>query len=275
MPSLTRPDTTIHYELAGETGPPVLLIQGVGVTGEAWRLQVEALRAAHRVLIFDNRGIGRSQPCTGPVSIEAMADDALAVMDAVGWDSTHVGGHSMGGIIAQQLALSAPRRVRSLALVCTFSRGKDAARPTPWTIWMGIRSRLGTRRMRRNAFLEMLYTPAKLAAADRGELAAWTAKLAGRDLADSPSVIMKQLSACGRHDTRARLGELAGIQTLVISGELDRIARPEFGRDLAAGISGASFELQPGQSHGNLLEQPVWLNARLARFIAAVENMRR
>jgi pimeloyl-ACP methyl ester carboxylesterase len=274
MPTLQRPDTVIHYELAGSSGPPVLLIQGIGAVGGAWRLQVDAMKQNHRVLVLDNRGIGRSQPCAGPVTIETMAEDALAVMDAAGWDSAHVGGHSMGGVIAQQLALAAPRRVRSLLLVCTFSRGKDAARPTPWAIWMGIRTRLGTRRMRRRAFLEMLYSPAKLAAADRDKLAAWTAPLIGRDLADSPPVLMKQVAACGKHDTRARLGELAGLPALVISAELDPIAKVPYGRDLAAQIPGATFELHSGQSHGNLLEQPVWLNERLVRFIALAETRR-
>src|SRR5512145_2040280 len=100
MPLLSRPGADLHYELAG-AGPPLLLIQGVGVTGEGWRPQVEQLAAEFQTLSFDNRGIGRSS-ARGPVTIEAMAEDARALMDACGWESAHVAGHSMGGVIAQQ-----------------------------------------------------------------------------------------------------------------------------------------------------------------------------
>ncbi len=265
MPTLVRPDATLHYELAGRSGPRVLLVQGVGVTGEAWRRQVEGLSGTCQTLIFDNRGIGRSLPCGGPVSIEAMAEDARALMDEVGWESAHVVGHSMGGLIGQQLALDAPGRVRSLACVCSFSRGNEAARLTPAVLWIGIRTRLGSRGMRRNAFLRILYSTERLRAADPPQLAAETAGLIGRDLADSPPILMKQLQACARHDIHPRLGELAGIPTLVVSAEHDVIARPVYGRALAAAIPGAVFILHPGMAHGNLLEQPAWLNERLLR----------
>jgi len=88
--TLKRNDVALSYELSGD-GPPVLLIQGVGVVGECWRPQVNALEN-FQTLIFDNRGIGNSQPCTGPISLETMASDARALMDAAGWESAHVVG---------------------------------------------------------------------------------------------------------------------------------------------------------------------------------------
>ena len=103
-----------------------LLIQGVGVVGACWRPQVAALARHYQTLFFDNRGIGESTAGHGSVRIEAMAEDARALMDEAGWDSAHVMGHSMGGVIAQQLALDCPKRVRSLSLLCTFARGRDA-----------------------------------------------------------------------------------------------------------------------------------------------------
>ncbi|WP_052572877.1 alpha/beta hydrolase [Haloferula sp. BvORR071] len=265
MPTLQRPNTPLYYETAGDSGPPVLLIQGVGVTGEGWRRQVDALSRNHRTLVFDNRGIGRSQLCSGPISIEAMAEDARALMDEVGWESAHVVGHSMGGLMAQQMAIDAPKRVRSLAFVCSFARGEEVSRLTPRVLWLGMRSRIGTRAMRRNAFLEMLYSRDCLAASDRAELAAETARLVGRDLADSPPILMQQLKACGQHQLYPRLGELAGIPSLVISAEFDPIALPAYGRNLAEAIPGAEFSLHAGMAHGNLLEDPTWLNERLTR----------
>ncbi len=192
-----------------------------------------------------------------------MAEDARALMDEVGWESAHVVGHSMGGLIGQQIAIDAPDRVRSLACVCSFSRGKDAARLTLPVLWMGIRTRLGTRKMRRCAFLRILYSADLLRTADLPQLAAETATIIGRDLADSPPILMKQLQACARHHLRLRLGELASIPTLVVSAEFDIIALPKYGRDLAAAIPGAEFVQHRGVAHGNLLEQSAWLNERL------------
>jgi len=272
MATLIRPDTNLYYELSGTAGPPVLLVQGVGVTGEAWRRQVEVISQTCRTLAFDNRGIGRSLPCAGLISINAMAEDAFALMDAVGWESAHVVGHSMGGLIGQQMAIDAPGRVRSLACVCSFSRGKDAARLTLPVLWMGIRTRLGTRKMRRNAFLNILYSADRLRRSDLPKLAAETSSLIGRDLADSPPILMKQLQACARHHLRPRLGELASIPTLVVSAEFDVIARPEYGKDLAAAIPGAEFVLHAGVAHGNLLEQPEWLNERLLNHFGSGEG---
>lgn len=275
MALLKTADGGLFYELAG-TGEPVLFIQGVGVTGEGWRLQVEALSRDHQTLLFDNRGIGRSRPWSGPISIEAMAADAKALMDAAGWESAHVIGHSMGGVIAQQLALDAPNRVRSLSLLCTFPRGKDAARVTPWVLWMSLRTRIGTRRMRRAAFLEMLFTPDDLQQTDTNALAARVGGLVGRDLADSPPVLLKQVHALARHDVSHRLSELRAIPTLVISAEHDPIAKPRYGRQLAQLIPGAIHEEVPRASHGVIIDDQhaEMLNRRLRMFVAETEAKR-
>jgi pimeloyl-ACP methyl ester carboxylesterase len=253
-------------------GPPVLFIQGVGVHGDGWRPQVDELAARHRCLTFDNRGMGRSQPIVAPLSIEQMAEDALALMDAQGWESAHVVGHSMGGLIAQHLALSARDRVRSLSLLCTFARGRDVTRPSPWMIWTGLRTRIGTRRQRRRAFLEMVLPPATLAKSDRDALAERLAPFFGHDLADQPSVAMKQLSAMGRYDATLRLGELGGLPTLVVSALYDRIARPEFGCALAAGVPGARYVELADAAHGVPIGRPELINPLLLEHFAQNER---
>ena len=274
MSILKRPDADLCYEVAGQ-GPPVLLIQGVGVVGQGWRLQVDTLKQRFQTLVFDNRGIGKSVPCSGPISIEAMAEDARALMDAAGWESAHVVGHSMGGVIAQQLALDCPRRVRSLSLLCTFARGKDAARPTPWVLWMTLRTRIGTRRMRRRAFLVMLCPPSVLQRGDTDALAERFGALIGRDLADQPPILMKQLVAMSRHNIYDRLDELSNIPTLVVSAEHDRIALSRYGQMLATAIPGARFELLRGASHGVVIHAPDQINDPLLRFLESVEAGRR
>lgn len=271
MPQLKQATVELHFELAGN-GPPLLFIQGVGASGEAWRPQVNVLAHEFQTLIFDNRGIGRSIPCPGPHTIEAMADDARALMDHAGWSSGHLVGHSMGGVIAQQLALDAPERIRSLSLICTFPRGKDGARLTPWVLWMTLRTRLGSRSMRRKAFLEMLYPKSVLAGTQLEGLAQHVAQLVGRDLADSPPVLMKQVRALARHDISPRLPELNRIPTLVISAEHDPIARPAYGRRLAALIPGARHKVIPGASHGVTLHKPDAINATLREHVTSAQE---
>src|SRR5262245_35829832 len=158
MPIHALPEAELHYELTG-TGVPVLFIQGVGVAGSGWRPQVEDLAQDFTCLSFDNRGLGRSRITkAGAIpTITEMTNDALALLDAAGFASAHVVGHSMGGVIAQQLALDAPHRIKSLSLLCTFSRGAEATRLTPEIFWLGLRTRIGSRAMRRQAFLRLLF----------------------------------------------------------------------------------------------------------------------
>src|SRR5581483_11005872 len=149
-----------------------------------------------------------------------------AVMDAEGWPSAHVVGHSLGGPIALHLALTARAGVRSLSLLCTFADGRAAA-PLSWRmVWAGLRVRFGTRPVRRRAFLELVLPPAALRGADRDTLAAGLAPLFGRDLGDQPPAVPDQLRAMRAYDAAPRLGELAGPPTLVVSAEYDPIAPP-------------------------------------------------
>ena len=270
MSYLKLPGVDLYYEVSG-AGPPILFIQGVGVIGECWRPQVNNLQKSFTTALFDNRGIGKSAPCSGVISIESMVEDAAALMDAVGWGSAHVVGHSMGGVIAQQLALSYPKRVRSLSLLCTFGRGKDAARLTPWVLWMTLRTRIGTRRMRRRAFLEMLWPADALKSADKDELARRVAALIGRDLASQPPILMKQLMALSRHDTFKRLSELHAIPTLVLSAEHDPIALPRYGRELATALGG-KFELMPAASHGVTIQHVDKISQLLEQFLQSAER---
>ncbi|MCI0535365.1 MAG: alpha/beta hydrolase [Verrucomicrobiales bacterium] len=261
----------LAYNVRGD-GLPVLLIQGVGVHGDGWRPQVDELTACYRCLTFDNRGMNRSQPVGVPLSIEQMAEDALVLMDKQGWKSAPVVGHSMGGLTALHLALSARERVRSLSLLCTFACGRDATRLSPWMIWTGLRTRVGTRPQRRRAFLKLVLPPDALANSDLDAVAERLAPFFGHDLANQPRVAMKQLSAMGRYDATSRLGELSGLPTLVVSAFHDRIARPEYGRALAAGIPGARYVELADAAHGVPIERPEQINNLLLEHLAQAET---
>lgn len=268
MPYLEGQDARLYYEVTG-AGEPALFIQGVGVIGNGWQHQTRALQDTFRCLTFDNRGIGQSTNRAKSLRVEQMAQDALALMDAQGWEKVHVVSHSMGGAIAQALALAAPERVRSLTLLCTFAKGSQGARMTLPVIWMGLRTRIGTPTMRRRAFLEMLFSPEYLNGRRTDELAKELIPLIGRDVADSPPILMQQLSALGAYDGSARLGELARIPTLVVSGELDPIALPKYGAQLASLIPGAKHIAMPRMAHGLILQEPEKINTLLRDHLQA------
>ena len=262
---------SLSGEVSGD-GPPVVLIHGVAVHGAGWQPQVAQLAARHRCLTLDNRGMGRSQPPGAPITVAQMADDVRALMDAQGIASAHIVGHSLGGLVALHLALTARARVRSLALLCTFADGRRAA-PLNWRMFsLGLRSRLGPRRSRRAAFLEILLPPAALAGADREMLAAPLAPLFGHDLADHPPVTTPQLKAMRACDATPRLRALANIPTLVVSAAHDPIAPPHLGRELAAGIPGARFLEIADAAHGVTLQQPGRINALLLEHFAQGET---
>jgi 3-oxoadipate enol-lactonase len=269
MPVLETPGANLFYTCDGQ-GPPVLLVQGVGAIGNTWRPQIDELSAKYQVVAYDNRGIGRSTIRDGRLTIEDMATDALAIAGALGIDRFHLAGHSMGGVIAQAIALRAPSRILSLAFLCTFARGGDGAKMSLPMFITAMRMRIGTRPMRRNAFLGLIMPARYLQRVDRAELAGQLQPLFGRDLADQAPITMKQLAAMSKYDASARLGTLAGIPTLVVAATEDRIARPEYNKAIAEAIPGARYVELSDSGHGVTIHRAHEINVLLADHFAAV-----
>ena len=163
-------------------------------------------------------------------------------------------------------------RVKSLALMCTFGRGRDAAPLTPGMLWYGMRSRIGTRRMRRRAFLNLVMPKAELAKRDPEKLAAELEPLFGHDLGDQPPITGRQLAAMRKYDAFPRLGELSEIPTLVLSATHDRIAPPSAGRRLAQAIPDARYVEIAGAAHGAPIQCPSEVNALLAEHFSGSER---
>jgi aminoacrylate hydrolase len=270
MPIIDTRGASLFYTREG-SGPPLLMIQGVGAAGSAWRPQAEALAARYTVVAFDNRGMGQSRILDGRLTIEDMAADALAIMDGLGFARFHVAGHSMGGIIAQALALAAPGRVLSLAFLCTFVRGRDGSKVTLPMLATALRMHIGTRAMRRNAFLGLIMPERYLREIDRAELAGRLHPLFGHDLAEQPPIAMKQLKAMSKYDAGPRLGELAPIPTLVIAASEDRIAQPASNRALAGAIPGATYVELADSGHGVTIHRAAEVNRLLLEHLARAD----
>lgn len=272
------PDTVIYqgckfsYTVSG-TGAPIVFIQGVGLHGEGWRPQTEALCRRFRCLTFDNRGMASSQPPAMQISVPQMAADTVAIMNAAGMSFAHIVGHSLGGCVAQQIGLSYPDRVKSLSLFCTSARGSDATRLTWKMAWLGARSRIGTRQMRRLAFLKFVMSAEYLRTHDPCKVVEQLAPIFGHDLGTTPPIVTQQLNALKGFDVSTQLDQLTAIPTLVVSASDDVIFAPCFGRALANRIPGAKFIELQNAAHGVTIERADEVNAAIIEHIEASDDI--
>lgn len=261
----TDTDPRIAYEVSGE-GPPVLLVMGLGMTGAAWLPQVEELRVHHACCTFDHPGVGRSDPGPALPTMQTLTAGALAVMDTAGWASAHVVGVSMGGMVAQELALTAPDRVRSLALIATHAGGPMRL-PTAEGLRLFARANTTRRRDRIRALQELLYPPEYLASLDREALTArMTVHLGPR----APGrTLLGQLHAITRHATATRLARLR-VPTLLVRPGRDLLVRPAETDRLAQLLPHARLVRFDEAGHGVTFQMARELNrALLAHFAEA------
>lgn len=253
-------DLDIWTERLGE-GPDVLLIGGLGDTVESWQLQLDGLSDRYRLTAFDNRGAGRTAMPDGPVSVEMMADDAAAVLRAVGVPSAHVAGFSGGSIIAQELALRCPELVRSLVLQSTWPvmdpYFRSWARFVRWLVEAAPSER---------DFLEVFYLDIYTARAHNdGTVDRFIEDVLAFPHKQSAGDARRFLDAFVGHDTTDRLPRI-GVPALVLAGGLDPTARPSLGHAVAERIPGARFEVMEEESHQPFQEVPEAWNARVDRF---------
>jgi pimeloyl-ACP methyl ester carboxylesterase len=247
-------------------GPDVLLIGGGGDTVESWQFQLDGLADRYRMTAFDNRGAGRTTMPDGPVTAEMMADDAAAVLDALGIPSAHVAGFSGGSIIAQELALRRPDLVRSLVLQSTWPVMDPYLRSwllfVRWLVEVAPTER---------AFLEGFFLDIYTARAHNDRtVAAFIDGVLAFPYKQSAGDLQRYLDAFLDHDTTDRLPQISA-PTLVLAGGSDPTARPELGRAVADAIPGARFEVMEGESHQPFQEVPDRWNARVDAFWREVE----
>ncbi len=252
MPTVSTPNAELHYERAG-SGEPLLLIQGMSGTHVAWGEPfLSALREHFDVVAFDNRGIGLSAPIDGPFTIAEMAEDTAALMGELGLESAHVVGISMGGMIAQELALAHPQRLRSLTLGCTYCGGPGSQlmpEENARKLMEGLAS--GDREKAIRAGYEVNLSPAFRA--DEGRFAAFHEM--ATSVPAAKETIELQVQAIFGHDTSGRLGEIA-TPTLIVHGTLDGVLPYPNGEQIASLMPSARFETLEGVGHMFWWEQP-------------------
>jgi pimeloyl-ACP methyl ester carboxylesterase len=195
-----------------------------------------------------------------------LADDAAVVLRALDVPAAHVAGFSMGSAIAQELALRHPELVRSLVLTSTYAR-PDALWRSQLKFWRWLAGVAPSERAFFEAFFTWVYTPR--AHAD-GSVEQVVEEALAFPYQQSVEAFQAQVDVCLAHDTADRLSEIAA-PTLVLSGELDIILPPRFGRSVAAGIPNARFDVLPGEAHQPFQEVPDEWNARVDAFWRDVE----
>jgi len=258
-------DIVLDCERSG-TGPPLLLIMGMSGTALHWGEPfLGPLRRDFEVIVYDHRGVGASTRLEGPLTIAQLAEDAAGLLEALGIEEAHVMGISMGGMVAQELALAQPDRVRTLVLGCTYCGGEGSALASP-EVGQRIMASLssGDREQALRTAWEI-----NVSAALVDDEAAYARFLGiARQRAVAVPVIMAQVQAIAEHDTSARLGQL-GVPTLIVHGTEDQLLPVTNGRLLASLIPGAGLEILDGIGHMFFWEQPE-RSAELVRAHAAV-----
>jgi len=255
--------TTIYYEAWGR-GEPLLFLSGLATDLRIWACQRLVFGRRFRCIAIDNRGSGRSDKPDGPYTLEQMAADAVAVLDAEGVGRAHVVGHSMGSYVAQVLAVAHPDRLRSLTLAGT------ACRHQPWRVellarWQETARTQGVHAWARRAFPWLL-----------GPRTAWTLGLFINMLWP---MILRQPAHAFESQIEALLGapdcergrlESVEVPTLVVCGARDTLTTPADAAEVAALIPDARLVTLKGAGHGLMLEAAPDFNAAVLDFLAEV-----
>lgn len=267
MPYASLTDVRLYYESHG-TGFPLVLIRGFGSNADHWYHQVPDLAARFRVIVFDNRGIARSSDPDQALTIPAMARDTKELMDFVGLDQAHVIGLSMGGMIAQELAISYPDRVAGLVLACTHAGGDRQVLPEPENLACFKQMVAEATPEAKQAAARILFAPRILA--EQPEIAAAYARVSLTYPADA-AILMRQWDAIQVHDTFDRLHRIEA-PTLVLTGDADDLIPQENSGILADRIPDAELKVIPEGGHQVLVEQAGTCNRIMTDFLLRISG---
>jgi len=260
-------DTDICYEILG-TGPPLVMIMGLTANIDWWSPQlIDDLANRYRVLIFDNRGSGRTEAPPGEFTIKQFADDTAGLIEAVGIKKANVLGVSMGGMIAQELAINHPRKVDKLILCATNCGGKESIYP-PREILMKLVDRGGTTREVFERVLSLMF-PQDWLDSNRDFLDAFFQRYIRAPATEENA--LRQFVATARFQTYERLPKIKA-PTLVMTGKKDVLIPPENSRIIASRIPGAKLVEFEDAGHGFIYQCREKFLSVLEEFLSETKN---
>ena len=258
--ALTGTEPRLAYRVFGRRGTPVLFVMGFGMSGRVWAPQVDELQRDHLCCHYDHLGVGDSE--RGPLfpTIRSMAGDGLRIMDDLSWDRAHVVGVSMGGMIAQELALSAADRCRTLTLIATHGGVPFGSLPTLAGMWLFLRGLFGGKETRLRSVPRLLYPDDYLRSIDPVAFKAHMNERFGKPA--SLRTILGHLQAVWRHRTESRLSQI-DLPTLLVRPGKDILIRPTQTDRLAKRIPHAEVLRFDDAGHGVTFQEAAELNAAL------------
>lgn len=262
MPKTNVRGLEMFYDVQGD-GPPVVLIGGLSQDHQGWLFQVPALTAAgFESVAFDSRDAGQTSQSSAAYDIRQMADDTIGLMDAIGLPSAHVVGLSMGGMIAQEMAINHPSRISSLTLVCTFA-SLEPTMAGALRAWRDARPHCNdvdfTLMVSAWLFTHRFYQAPE---AVKGFLDI----VAGNPFPQSAAGFQRQCDAILKHDTRDRLSQIKAPTHVVVGAE-DVLTPVRHSRWLAERIPGATLTEVPGAAHVLNMENAEAFNGALIGFL--------
>jgi 3-oxoadipate enol-lactonase len=241
MPKIAIGDAQVHYHIYGE-GEPLLLIAGLASDLYTWKKALPQLEKRHKVIVFDNRGSGLTETTAAAFTLSTLSDDADALLHALGIEKAHIVGWSMGGNVAQELALRHPKRVGALVLMSTYMKEPERSRFALDVLIHSVREGASM-----ETFMMMMQAWGSTQAAFEGKRASWS-KEATVDHLVSIEGFARQKTALDGFDTRGRVRDIT-LATLVLHGTEDIMVPPQFGQDLASQIPGSEFLRVTGAGH--------------------------
>jgi pimeloyl-ACP methyl ester carboxylesterase len=245
MPRTRAGEIELNYDVRG-SGEPLLLIMGFGGSSAGWRSEfLDGLARSFRVITFDNRGTGQSDKPETPTTIPQMADDAAALLDALGIERAHVIGISMGGMIAQEMALRHPTKINGLVLGCTNCGRPAAVTAAPEVVGLlAFPPEMDPREAARRA-RPASYTPEFITAND-----AFLEEMLERAFQNPtpPATRLRQMEAIQSWGACDRLDQLT-MPVLIVTGDRDVLVPPENSRILQERIAGSRLHVIPDAAH--------------------------